>query len=39
MRRFRIHEPDARNSERLAEAYETYVGLVEALGPVWPRMG
>ena len=39
VRRFRIHEPDARNSERLAEAYETYMSLVGALEPVWPRTG
>ncbi|MGH3087215.1 MAG: FGGY-family carbohydrate kinase, partial [Rubrobacteraceae bacterium] len=39
VRAFRIHEPDPRNSERLAEAYETYMGLVDALGPVWHRTG
>ncbi len=39
VRRFRIHEPDARTSERYAEAYETFMGLVEALGPVWSRTG
>ncbi len=39
VRKFRTHEPDARNSKRLAEAYETYMGLVNALEPVWPRLG
>ena len=39
VRRFRIHEPDPRNSERYAEAYETYMSLVDALGPVWSRTG
>ena len=39
VRRFRIHEPDPRNSQRLAEAYETYMSLVGALEPVWPRTG
>jgi L-xylulokinase len=39
VRRFRTHEPDARNSDRYAEAYETYMGLVNALEPVWPRLG
>jgi fructose-1-phosphate kinase PfkB-like protein len=39
VRRFRTHEPDARNSKRYAEAYETYMGLVDALGPVWSRTG
>lgn len=39
VRRFRIHEPDARNSERYAEAYKTYLDLVGAMRPVWPRTG
>ncbi len=39
IRRFRTHEPDARNSGRLAEAYDTYMDLVNALQPVWPRTG
>lgn len=39
VRKFRTHEPDARNSERYAEAYETYIGFVNALEPVWPRLG
>ena len=39
VRKLRTHEPDARNSERLAEAYETYMGLVDALEPVWARTG
>lgn len=39
VRRYRIHEPDARNSERYAEAFETYMNLVDALQPVWPRTG
>ena len=39
VRKFRIHEPDARNSERLAEAYGTYMSLVNALEPVWSRTG
>lgn len=39
VRAFRTHEPDTRNSKRYAEAYETYMGLVDAMGPVWPRTG
>ena len=39
IRAFRTHEPDARNSHRYAEAYETYMGLVNALEPVWSRTG
>ena len=39
VRKFRIHEPDARNSKRLVEAYETYMSLVNALEPLWPRLG
>ena len=39
VRKFRIHEPDARNSKRLGEAYETYMSLVNALEPLWPRLG
>ena len=39
VRTFRTHEPDARNSKRYAEAYETYMELVNALGPVWSRTG
>ncbi|CAN5640897.1 FGGY-family carbohydrate kinase [soil metagenome] len=39
IRTFRTHEPDARNSKRYAEAYETYMGLVNALEPVWSRTG
>ncbi len=39
IRAFRIHEPDPRNTKRLAEAYETHMSLVESLEPVWPRTG
>ncbi len=39
IRAFRTHEPDTRNSRRYAEAYETYMGLVNALEPVWSRTG
>jgi L-xylulokinase len=39
VRKFRIHEPGARNSKRLVEAYETYMSLVNALEPLWPRLG
>lgn len=39
VRTFRIHEPDPRNSKRLAEAYETHLSLVGAMGPVWERTG
>ncbi|AHY48309.1 Sugar (pentulose and hexulose) kinase (plasmid) [Rubrobacter radiotolerans] len=39
VRTFRIHEPDPRNSERLAEAYETHLSLVGAMSPVWERTG
>ena len=39
VRTFRIHEPDPRNTERLAEAYDTYRAIISALEPVWPRMG
>jgi len=39
VRKFRIHEPDARNSKRLGEAYETYMSLVNALEPLWQRLG
>ncbi|MDQ3507774.1 MAG: carbohydrate kinase [Actinomycetota bacterium] len=39
VRAFRTHAPDPRNSEKLAEAYETYMSLVESLEPVWHRTG
>ncbi|MBA2692942.1 MAG: carbohydrate kinase [Rubrobacter sp.] len=39
IRAFRIHEPDPRNTARLAEAYETHLSLVERMEPVWPRTG
>lgn len=39
VRTFRIHEPDPRNSKRLAEAYETHLALVGAMNPVWERTG
>lgn len=39
VRAFRTHEPDPRNTEQLAEAYETHLALVERLEPVWPRTG
>jgi L-xylulokinase len=38
-RLLRTHEPDPESRDRLAEAYETYTALAEALEPVWPRLG
>jgi L-xylulokinase len=39
VRLLRTHDPDPENRDRLAEAYETYTALAEALEPVWPRLG
>lgn len=39
IRAFRTHEPDPRNSERLAEAYETHMSLAESLESIWSRTG
>jgi sugar (pentulose or hexulose) kinase len=39
VRLLRVHEPDPGNRDRLAEAYESYAALAEALAPVWPRLG
>ena len=39
VRLLRTHEPDPESRDRLAEAYETYMALAEALEPVWPRLG
>lgn len=35
----RSHEPNAGKRDQLAEAYETYNALADALAPVWARMG
>jgi L-xylulokinase len=34
----RTHEPEPENRDRLAEGYETYTALAEALLPVWARI-
>jgi L-xylulokinase len=34
----RTHEPDPDRHVMLAEAYETYTALIEALAPLWSRM-
>ena len=39
VRLLRTHEPNPESRDRLAEAYETYTALAEALEPVWPRLG
>lgn len=39
VRILRVHEPDPERHRRLAEAYETYTAIAEALAPVWPRTG
>lgn len=39
VRILRTHEPDPENHRRLAEAYETYTAIADALAPVWPRTG
>lgn len=38
IRILRTHEPDPEGHDRLAEAYETYKALVEAMIPLWPRL-
>lgn len=37
-RLLRVHDPNPKNHERLAEAYRTYTALTEALAPVWSRL-
>ncbi len=39
VRLLRTHEPEPESRDRVAEAYETYTALAEALTPVWPRLG
>jgi L-xylulokinase len=39
VRLLRTHEPKPESRDRLAEAYETYTALAEALTPVWARLG
>jgi L-xylulokinase len=39
VRLLRTHDPDPASRDRLAEAYETYTALAEALKPVWPHLG
>lgn len=39
VRLLRTHEPDPEAHERLERAYETYTDLVEALEPLWSRIG
>lgn len=39
VRLLRAHEPEPEGRDRLAEAYDTYTALAEALEPVWPRLG
>jgi L-xylulokinase len=39
VRILRTHEPDPENHRRLAEAYETYTAIADALAPVWSRTG
>jgi sugar (pentulose or hexulose) kinase len=39
VRLLRTHEPDPESRDRLAETYETYTALAEALEPVWHRLG
>jgi L-xylulokinase len=35
----RSHQPNPENHARLSAAYETYLELVRAMEPVWPRLG
>ncbi|MGI9050576.1 MAG: FGGY-family carbohydrate kinase [Rubrobacteraceae bacterium] len=39
VRLLRTHEPEPGANGRLVEAYETYTALVDALEPIWPRLG
>ena len=39
VRLLRTHDPEPEGHDRLAEAYETYTALAQALEPVWSRLG